>query len=155
MFGHKVQADGKVVAGELLHRSKIEHKGDHPSFHEETWRFVVDVAADGGALRRVELEDTIKVGLFDVPKVGRPVRVEFEEKHPDRASLLLEGDPHYDRMLKIGVDRARADAAHDADAAAVASAIRAPAGSPPPRPDPTADDGDDDGGDDGDDDGDV
>src|SRR5262249_7377177 len=62
------------------------------------YRFVLEVQPSDGEAFRVMLDH---VFLYSdvVPERGASVNVEYEVKHPDKAKLKLDGDPHYDRKL--------------------------------------------------------
>jgi hypothetical protein len=131
MFGHKAEAEAVVVAREKLHVSAVEHGSNYHSWHNETWRFVLDVRPAGAPAYRAGTEQKIRVPGFLVPETGSTVRVEYEEKHPDHVELVLNGDDRYDMALSNREEREQEKAGR-ADRDAAFRAVRdAPPGTPP------------------------
>jgi hypothetical protein len=62
---------------------------------------------------------------------GNTVRVEYEEKHPDKVGLVLSGDDRYDMALSNREERERDKAGKAARDAAFQAALDATPGTPP------------------------
>src|SRR5258708_24168232 len=138
MFGHRAEAEAVVVAREKLHESPVEHGSNYRHWHYETWRFVLDVRPEGALALRAGAEQKIRVPGFSVPGAGDPVRVEYQEKHPDKVELVLEGDDRYDIALSNREERERDKAGGASRDAAFQAALDAPPGTPPPGGSPGA-----------------
>jgi hypothetical protein len=131
MFGHKAEAEAVVVAREKLHVSEVEHGSNYHSWHNETWRFVLDVRPAGAPAYRAGAEQKIRVPGFVVPAVGATVRVQYEEKHPDQVELVLTGDDRYDVALSNREEREQDQAGQADRDAAFRAALDAPPGTLP------------------------
>lgn len=142
MFGHKEEAEAVVITQEKVHESPIEHGSNFGGWHYETWRFVLEVRPQGSAAYRVGAEQKIRIPGFSVPDVGNAVRVQFEEKHPDKIEIVLEGDDRYDDGLRDREDKEREKAGKAGRDAAFQTALDAPPGSPPAGGRPGAGGGD-------------
>ena len=138
MFGHKAQAEAVVITREKLHESAVEHGSNYHHWSYHTWRFVVEVRPEAAPAYRAGAEQKIRYPDFTVPAVGDKVRVEYEEKHPDKVELVLSGDDRYDDVLRNREERER-DKAGKADRdAAFQAALDAPPGTPPAGGQPDA-----------------
>jgi hypothetical protein len=131
MFGHKAAAEAVVVAREKLHVSAVEHGSNYHSWHNETWRFVLDVHPQGAPAYRAGAEQKIRIPGFVVPAVGTTVRVQYEEKHPDLVELVLAGDDRFDVALSNREEREQEKAGQSDRDAAFRTALDAPPGTPP------------------------
>ena len=90
MFGAKAEAPATVV--------DVEDHGRGMNQGTIKYRFVLEVQPPDGQAFRVMLDHTFLYSDV-VPERGASVNVEYEVKHPDKAKLKLDGDPHYDRKL--------------------------------------------------------
>jgi hypothetical protein len=131
MFGHKAQAEAVVITREMLHESAVEHGSNYHHWHYETWRFVVEVRPEAAPAYRAAAEQKIRIPGFAVPTVGNRVRVEYEEKHPDKVELVLSGDDRYDMALSNREERERDKAGKATRDAAFQAALGATPGTPP------------------------
>ena len=99
MFGHKTEAEGKVIAVEKVREGFFGDimGGEKP----ETWKFVVELCPEGTEPWRDEVEYKFPhVPPYRVPEVGEMVRVEYEENKPGTVRLLIKGDGRYDGDLR-------------------------------------------------------
>jgi hypothetical protein len=74
-----------------------------------------------------------------VPAVGYTVRVEYQDKHPDKVELVLNGDDRYDMALSNREEREREKAGQASRDAAFQAALDAPPGTPSASGPPPAD----------------
>jgi hypothetical protein len=139
MFGHKAEAEAVVITREMLHESAVEHGSNYRHWHYETWRFVVEVRPQAAPAYRAGVEQKIRIPGFAVPAVGNTVRVEYEEKHPDKVELVLNGDDRYDMALSNREEREGEKAGKAGRDAAFHAALDAPPGTPPASRPPGAD----------------
>jgi len=130
MFGRKSQAEATVVTREMIHDSAVEHGSNYNHWHYQTWRFVLDVHPDGGQPNRVGVEQKIRYPNFTVPDVGNTVRVEYDEKNPDKVELALEGDDRYDDGLRNREEKDQHKASQASRDAAFQATLDAPPGTP-------------------------
>jgi len=144
MFGHKTEADAVVITREKVHESSMYVRSGSKDWHHETWRFVLEVHPQGAEAYRVGAEEKIRVGFgaFTVPDVGNKVRVEYEEKEPDKIQLVLEGDARYDDEARKREDKAHEKAEKASSDASYQAALDAPPGTSPDGQ-PSSSDGED------------
>lgn len=131
MFGHKAEAEAVVITREKIHESAVEHGSNYHHWSYQTWRFVVEVRPEAAPAYRAAVEQKIRIPSFNVPAVGNTVRVEYEDKHPDKVELVLSGDDRYDMALSNREERERDKAGKAARDAAFQAALDAPPGTPP------------------------
>jgi hypothetical protein len=131
MFGHKAEAEAVVITREKLHESAVEHGSNYNHWSYQTWRFVVEVRPEAAPAYRAAAEQKIRIPSFAVPMAGNTVRVEYEEKHPDKVELVLNGDDRYDMALSNREERERDKAGKAARDAAFQAALDATPGTPP------------------------
>lgn len=131
MFGHKAEAEAVIIAREKLHVSAVEHGSNYHHWHYETWRFVVEVRPETAPAYRAGAETKIRIPGFAVPAVGNVVRVRYEDNHPDKVELALDGDDRYDIALSNREERERDRAGKAGRDAAFQAALDAPPGSGP------------------------
>jgi hypothetical protein len=130
VFGHESEVDATVVAREKLKELMVRAPGSgdvHTHQVAETWRFVVDVAVDGGDLRRVLHDQEFRGSLYNLPAPGDTVTVSYKEDHPDNLNFVLEKsqyDVNYMSKKRDAEQKAR-------DAEAVLLALERPPGSAP------------------------
>ena len=101
VFGaKKVQAEATVVAAavmEHVYRTRIQGAVNVPTW--DRCEFVLEVRPPAGAPYRVKVEKNV-LPYLRMPSSGDVVSIEYNEKHPDRVELELEGDPRYDRSIE-------------------------------------------------------
>jgi hypothetical protein len=131
MFGHKTTAQAVVIMREKIHESAVEHGSNYHHWHNETWRFVVEVRPQDAPAYRASVEQKIRIPGFVVPSVGNTVRADYEDKHPDKVELVLDGDDRYDMALSNREERAGQKAGQAGRDAAFQAALDAPPGSGP------------------------
>jgi hypothetical protein len=131
MFGHKTEAEAVVITREMLHESAVEHGSNYHHWHYQTWRFVVEVRPEAAAAHRAGVELKIRIPGFAVPAVGNIVRVEYEEKSPDKVEIVLNGDDRYDMALSNREEKEQHKAGKAGRDAAFQAALDAPPGTPP------------------------
>jgi hypothetical protein len=119
MFGAKAEAPAVVI--------DVEEQGRGMSRGDLKFRFVLEARPADGQPFRLLVDHTF-LWSDARPKPGETVTVEYEVRHPDKAKLVLDGDPRFDRKQV----RERGQAEESARQAQLEAEVeQEPGGSPP------------------------